>query len=139
MYYAKKKKRKELEKNEEGGHKKERRLYNDGYDDENFDYVIKTGEKWLDRYEIESLIGKGSFGQVKNNIILFLLFSCETYDNNEYNNIFACVKSRSVCFCRLDIIDTQDIYFNILDYFLLIFCFRMFTVDRFVWLREIVY
>ena len=65
VYYAKKKKRKELEKNEEGGHKKERRWYNDGYDDENFDYVIKTGEKWFDRYEIESLIGKGSFGQVK--------------------------------------------------------------------------
>ena len=64
VYYAKKKKRKELEKNEEGGHKKERRLYNDGYDDENFDYVIKAGEKWFDRYEIESLIGKGSFGQV---------------------------------------------------------------------------
>ena len=72
VYYAKKKKRKELEKNEEGGHKKERRLYNDGYDDENFDYVIKTGEKWFDRYEIESLIGKGSFGQVK--IIFFLFF-----------------------------------------------------------------
>lgn len=64
MYYAKKKKRKELEKNEDGLHKKERRLYNDGYDDENFDYVIKAGEKWFDRYEIESLIGKGSFGQV---------------------------------------------------------------------------
>lgn len=64
VYYAKKKKRKELEKNEDGGHKKERRLYNDGYDDENFDYVIKAGEKWFDRYEIESLIGKGSFGQV---------------------------------------------------------------------------
>lgn len=75
MYYAKKKKRKELEKNEEGGHKKERRLYNDGYDDENFDYVIKTGEKWFDRYEIESLIGKGSFGQVK--ISTFFSFICK--------------------------------------------------------------
>jgi dual specificity tyrosine-phosphorylation-regulated kinase 1 len=39
-------------------------LYNDGYDDENYDYIVKVGEKWFDRYEIESLIGKGSFGQV---------------------------------------------------------------------------
>lgn len=44
--------------------KKERKLYNDGYDDEYNDYIIRPGEKFLDRYEIESLIGKGSFGQV---------------------------------------------------------------------------
>ncbi|PIK47282.1 putative dual specificity tyrosine-phosphorylation-regulated kinase 1A, partial [Apostichopus japonicus] len=44
--------------------KKEKRLYNDGYDDDNYDYIIKHGEKWMDRYEIHSLIGKGSFGQV---------------------------------------------------------------------------
>lgn len=25
---------------------------------------MKNGEKWMDRYEIDSLIGKGSFGQV---------------------------------------------------------------------------
>lgn len=37
--------------------KKERRLYNDGYDDEYFDYIVKSGEKFLDRYEIDSLIG----------------------------------------------------------------------------------
>ena len=37
---------------------------NDGYDDDNHDYIIRTGEKFLDRYEIDSLIGKGSFGQV---------------------------------------------------------------------------
>lgn len=47
-----------------GVNKKERRLYNDGYDDEYFDYIVKSGEKFLDRYEIDSLIGKGSFGQV---------------------------------------------------------------------------
>ncbi len=44
--------------------KKERKLYNDGFDDENHDYIIKHGERFLDRYEIDSLIGKGSFGQV---------------------------------------------------------------------------
>ncbi len=44
--------------------KKERRLFNDGYDDEFYDYIVKSGEKFLDRYEIDSLIGKGSFGQV---------------------------------------------------------------------------
>ena len=47
-----------------GQNKKERRLYNDGYDDEYYDYIVKSGEKFLDRYEIDSLIGKGSFGQV---------------------------------------------------------------------------
>lgn len=47
-----------------GGGKKERKLYNDGYDDEYNDYIIRPGEKFVDRYEIESLIGKGSFGQV---------------------------------------------------------------------------
>ena len=45
-------------------HKKERKVYNDGFDDENHDYIVKSGEKWQDRYEIDSLIGKGSFGQV---------------------------------------------------------------------------
>jgi dual specificity tyrosine-phosphorylation-regulated kinase 1 len=45
--------------------KKDRKqLYNDGYDDEYFDYIVRSGEKFLDRYEIDSLIGKGSFGQV---------------------------------------------------------------------------
>lgn len=80
MYYTKKKRRKELEQNEEGQHKKEKTVDKPGYDDENFDYVIKAGEKWFDRYEIESLIGKGSFGQVNMRntssvtIISFLLF-----------------------------------------------------------------
>lgn len=65
MYYAKKKRRAQQSQGEDSSHKKERKLYNDGYDDENHDYIIRTGEKFLDRYEIDSLIGKGSFGQVR--------------------------------------------------------------------------
>jgi len=38
---------------------------NDGYDDENCDYVVQLGEHWdEDRYRVDSVIGKGSFGQV---------------------------------------------------------------------------
>ncbi|GBP36356.1 hypothetical protein EVAR_22488_1 [Eumeta japonica] len=64
VYYAKKKRRAQQYLGEDGAHKKERKLYNDGYDDDNHDYIIKQGEKFLDRYEISSPIGKGSFGQV---------------------------------------------------------------------------
>ncbi|KAG5681570.1 hypothetical protein PVAND_010989 [Polypedilum vanderplanki] len=64
VYYAKKKRRAQQSQGDDSSHKKERKLYNDGYDDENHDYIIKNGEKFLDRYEVDSLIGKGSFGQV---------------------------------------------------------------------------
>lgn len=64
VYYAKKKRRAQQTHCDDLSHKKERKLYNDGYDDDNHDYIIKHGEKFLDRYEIDSLIGKGSFGQV---------------------------------------------------------------------------
>ncbi|XP_075159188.1 minibrain isoform X2 [Haematobia irritans] len=65
VYYAKKKRRAQQTQGEDdSSNKKERKLYNDGYDDDNHDYIIKHGEKFLDRYEIDSLIGKGSFGQV---------------------------------------------------------------------------
>lgn len=65
VYYAKKKRRAQQYLGEDGSHKKERKLSNDGYDDDNHDYIIKQGEKFLDRYEISSPIGKGSFGQVR--------------------------------------------------------------------------
>jgi dual specificity tyrosine-phosphorylation-regulated kinase 1 len=39
-------------------------LKNDSYDDENDDYIVRKGEVWKDRFRIQSLIGKGSFGQV---------------------------------------------------------------------------
>jgi len=41
-----------------------RPIHNEGYDDENHDYVIRPREIFCNRYEIDSLIGKGSFGQV---------------------------------------------------------------------------
>ncbi|CAJ0566969.1 unnamed protein product, partial [Mesorhabditis spiculigera] len=37
---------------------------NDGYDDVNFDYIVKEGEFFNNRYLIMGPIGKGSFGQV---------------------------------------------------------------------------
>ncbi|XP_076438310.1 dual specificity tyrosine-phosphorylation-regulated kinase 1B-like [Babylonia areolata] len=68
VYYAKKKRRAQgTTQGDESGNKKNKvnvHVFNDGYDDSNHDYIINPGEKWLDRYEIDSLIGKGSFGQV---------------------------------------------------------------------------
>ncbi|KAK2706862.1 serine/threonine-protein kinase minibrain-like [Artemia franciscana] len=68
VYYAKKKRRAQPVHTEDTSTshttKKERKVYNDGFDDDNHDYIIRHGEKFLDRYEIDSLIGKGSFGQV---------------------------------------------------------------------------
>ena len=52
VYYAKKKRRAQQTQHEDSGgqhRKKERKLYNEGYDDENHDYIIKPGEKFLDR------------------------------------------------------------------------------------------
>lgn len=68
MYYAKKKRRHQQGQGEDSSHKKERKVFNDGYDDDNYDYIVKNGEKWMDRYEIDSLIGKGSFGQVPTEV-----------------------------------------------------------------------
>lgn len=49
---------------------------NDGYDDDNHDYIIRTGEMFYERYEIKQLLGKGSFGQV-----------CEAYDTKERKKV----------------------------------------------------
>ena len=63
MYYAKKK-RPHQAGSGSGGEKKKGK--SSDWDDENHDYKVRPGERWMDRYEIDSLIGKGSFGQVKN-------------------------------------------------------------------------
>ena len=56
---------------EDSSHKKERKLYNDGWDDDNHDYIIKHGEKFLDRYEIDSLIGK-----TDKTLLWFIFINC---------------------------------------------------------------
>ena len=35
-----------------------------GWDDEHYDYIVKSGELFNERYEVSTVIGKGSFGQV---------------------------------------------------------------------------
>lgn len=39
-------------------------VHNNGYDDQNYDYIIQPGEVFADRYVLKNRIGKGSFGQV---------------------------------------------------------------------------
>jgi dual specificity tyrosine-phosphorylation-regulated kinase 1 len=38
--------------------------HNNGWDDEHYDYIVKSGEIFNSRYIIRERIGKGSFGQV---------------------------------------------------------------------------
>lgn len=66
MYYAKKKRRAQQAPPQDSSTKKEKKVLNHGYDDDNHDYIVRSGERWLERYEIDSLIGKGSFGQVQD-------------------------------------------------------------------------
>lgn len=61
VYYSKKKR--PHHGNAASGGEKKKGKSND-CDDENHDYKVRPGERWMDRYEIDSLIGKGSFGQV---------------------------------------------------------------------------
>lgn len=61
VYYSKKK-RPHHGGSGSGGDKKKGK--SNDWDDENHDYRVRPGERWMERYEIDSLIGKGSFGQV---------------------------------------------------------------------------
>jgi len=61
VYYDKRKRRQEVS----GQSKKERKsTVNNGWDDENYDYIVKASEVFNDRYIVGNVIGKGSFGQV---------------------------------------------------------------------------
>lgn len=63
VYYEKRKRR--SPRSAANTSKKERKgPCNNGYDDEHYDYIIKSGEVIADRYLVDSAIGKGSFGQV---------------------------------------------------------------------------
>ena len=60
MYYSKKKR----PHHGGGGADRTKKNRQEDWDDENHDYRVRPGERWHERYEIDSLIGKGSFGQV---------------------------------------------------------------------------
>ena len=60
VYYLKKKR--PHNGTDKAASKKDRKL--EDWDDDNHDYKVRSGERWMERYEIESLIGRGSFGQV---------------------------------------------------------------------------
>lgn len=105
VYYAKKKRRAAPgAQGDESGHKKGKvnvHAYNDGYDDSNHDYIVNPGEKWLDRYEIDSLIGKGSFGQVglylpRTRSLRFCKLSIVFFANIEASRSLQVTKSRTV-------------------------------------------
>lgn len=57
-YEAKAKKLRDQQDTARGG------VYNDGYDDGNYDYIVHGDEIFAERYILKHRIGKGSFGQV---------------------------------------------------------------------------
>jgi len=67
VYYEKRKRRQEEKAASSAtlAPKKERKAsFNNGWDDENYDYIVKNGELFNERYIVSTVIGKGSFGQV---------------------------------------------------------------------------
>lgn len=118
MYYAKKKRRAQQQApgedaGQQSNNKKERKVYNDGYDDDNHDYIVRHGERFLDRYEIDSLIGKGSFGQVL--LILQTLLLIEVVVLTLYRLIVQVVKAfdhEEQCHVAVKIIKNKKPFLN---------------------------
>lgn len=61
VYYEERDARRAARSKEKG---KSQGTYNNGWDDEHFDYIVTPGELFHGRYKIKERIGKGSFGQV---------------------------------------------------------------------------
>jgi len=63
VYYAKKRRRQQMQ--QEAG-KREKRVYNGGFDNENGDYIVKQGDIFNGRYKVvdSKPLGRGSYGQV---------------------------------------------------------------------------
>jgi len=68
VYYEKRKRRQEEKaataSSSSSGKKERKGVINNGYDDDNYDYIVKNGELFNERYIVSTVIGKGSFGQV---------------------------------------------------------------------------
>lgn len=62
VYYEERDARRAARAKEKGGGKAG--STNNGWDDENYDYIVTQGELFYGRYKIRERIGKGSFGQV---------------------------------------------------------------------------
>ena len=62
VYYEERDARRAARAKEKGGGKTG--TTNNGWDDENYDYIVTQGELFYGRYKIRERIGKGSFGQV---------------------------------------------------------------------------
>jgi dual specificity tyrosine-phosphorylation-regulated kinase 1 len=62
--------------------------FNDGFDDENYDYIVVEGELFANRYRLRTKVGKGSFGQVVS--------AFDTYTNTDV--VIKIIKSKKPFF-----------------------------------------
>jgi len=63
VYYEEREERRRRRAEEKGWQQGDG-VNNHGWDDENYDYILTSGERFNERYIIKERIGKGSFGQV---------------------------------------------------------------------------